>query len=200
MSFRCVATLCVSAMIFMSGHIMAAESVQTSTAQLASLTPAQTSALTACFYRAESINRIASAKMQGLSHEGARQRVVPPNPAILSMVETVYAATFTDAWSFSLQDYTQCAANSTHASQNLITSSVFCVQNGMIADSAAEARRLGIAKEQVYARYNRFMAEPLARMAIDSVYAQDRIDGKEAWRNWSWCISQITGRGPSTQP
>jgi hypothetical protein len=156
------------------------------------LTPAQAKSMTPCFYNAEMVVRIAQAKSGGLTHEAATQRVQPPNPQIQAIIDSVYAASFDNAWTYTVQDYEACATRSTDASLKLIKITEFCMQNGLISDSAASARQLGITKDKVYDRYKSFLAEPMARMAIDSVYAEDKLDGRESWRTYSWCVGQIT--------
>ena len=156
------------------------------------LTPAQAKSMTPCFYNAEMVVRIAQAKSGGLTHEAATQRVQPPNAQIQAIIDAVYAASFDNAWNYTVQDYEACARRSTDASLKLIKTTEFCMQNGLISDSAASARQLGITKDKVYDRYKQFLAEPMARMAIDSVYAEDKLDGRESWRTYSWCIDLVT--------
>jgi hypothetical protein len=156
------------------------------------LTPAQAKSMTPCFYNAEMVVRIAQAKSQGLTHEAATQRVQPPNPQIQAIIDTVYAASFDNAWNYTIKSYDECAERATNAPLRLVQATSFCMQNGLISDSAAEARRMGVAKEMVYDRYKQFLSQPQGRMAIDSVYAEDKLDGHESWRTYSWCVGLLT--------
>jgi len=149
--------------------------------------------LTFCVGMSDTIKYTATKKLNGAPKKqmvdfySANQKNSKLN---LAMVERVYNANFTSAWDYTIAFFSECANNMAGVNSERINFASYCVQNGMIAETAHAFKKSGAAKEKAYDYFKKFKSETPNKI-IDNVYSKTMTRVETKLDAWKTCMSRL---------
>lgn len=112
---------------------------------------------------------------------------------MVSEVDTIYAATFTDPIVYTTSFFRECALHVAAVPEERSKPAAYCMLNALIGDLAAEDKRAGQPKSVPYAYFAPIHSKGPDEI-IDRVYAQSLPTAEVPISVWNSCMGPITGR------
>jgi len=135
-------------------------------------------------------------KMAGVKIEDAKKRYDerlegPLKNLALHIIDRVYSDSFTNAWDYAVSFYGECAQNVADVAKDRSDSAAFCMQNSMIAMTAAEYRTNGQPVESAYHYFGSLGDEKTPRSIIDRIYTGSKSRAETGLDEWQSCIKPL---------
>jgi hypothetical protein len=144
---------------------------------------------------------IAKQKLGGASIENtkkywqAQKYAAERNELLMRMVDKVYAASFTDAWTYSTSFFGECAQTLGKMPKDKVGFAGYCWQNAMIALTAQTNKDSGFPAEKTYKLFANLQGD-MPKSVIDWVYAGSMKGAEAGPAEWKTCMAPLISSKP----
>jgi hypothetical protein len=118
----------------------------------------------------------------------------------LHIIDKVYSDSFTNAWDYAVSFYGECAQNVADVGKDRSNSAAFCMQNSMIAMTAAEYRTSGQPVENAYHYFGKLGDEKTPRSIIDRIYTGSKSRAETGLDEWQSCMKPQVAQSSTASP
>jgi len=118
----------------------------------------------------------------------------------LLVVNQVYKDSFTNAWDYAVSFYGECAQNIADVGKDRSGLANYCMQNSMIAMTAAEYRTSGQPVENAYHYFGKLGDEKTPRSIIDRIYTGSKARAETGLDEWQSCMKPLVSQSSTASP
>ncbi len=114
----------------------------------------------------------------------------PDANVTVAMIHKIYAASFKNAWDYTLSFFDECALNMAAVSSDRVNFANACFRNAMIADVAFAYKKGGYPKSAAYDHFRQFKSKKPMEI-IDTVYEGSKTRAGFKMAAWNNCMEEI---------